>query len=63
MFDKLVVQTVFIVFVYNLIEFIEKLQLSATSTKWKISEIIHSSELRNKDRLTEKKLLKSKIAD
>ncbi len=56
------VQTVFIVFVYNLIEFIGKLQLS-TSTKWNISEIIHSSELRDKDRLTEKKLLKCKIAD
>ena len=48
---------------YNLFEFIEKVQLSATSTKWNVSEIIHSSELKDKNRLTEKKLLKSKIVD
>ncbi len=48
---------------YNLYEFIEQLQLSATSTKWNVSEIVHSPELKDKDRLTEKKLLKSKIVD
>ncbi len=32
-----------------------------SSTEWKVSEIIHSSELRNKDRLIVKKLLKGNI--
>ncbi len=38
--------------------FIEKV---TSSTKWTVSEIIHSSELRNKDRLIAKKLLKGNI--
>ncbi len=37
---------------------IEKL---TSSTKWKVSEIINSSKLRNKDRLIAKKLLKGNI--
>ncbi len=43
---------------HNYILYIEKVTSSA---KWKVSEIIHSSELRNKDRLTSKKLLKGNI--
>ncbi len=48
------------------LEVIENVQISTStspSTIWKVSEIIHSSELKNKDRLIEKNLLTSKIVD